>query len=130
MHVMYQRKRNPAQIEMASEQLRRERAAPRLCQEAPALVSLRLTFEDLRSPNAHGNVMYAKPIVVATAPAYFDVRCAEPRCDGRHDLTEAILSALRARLTSSSGQSACTGWTGDVACDRALKYDCVATYKS
>lgn len=127
---MYQRRRSPDQIEMASEQLRRERAAPRLSQEAPDLTSLRLTFEDLKSPDAHGNVSYARPIVVTTAPAYFDVRCAEPRCDGRHDLTKAILTALRARLTTTSGVSACSGWMGDVACDRSLTYGYVATYRS
>lgn len=128
--MINKRRRTPAQIEMAAEQLRRERAAPRLRQEAPALVSLRLTFEDLRSADAIGNVSYAKPIVVATAPAYFDVRCAEPRCDGRHDLTAAVLTALRARRTSASGQSVCDGWVGDAACNRALTYGCEATYRS
>lgn len=128
--MIYQRRRSPAQIEAASEQLRRERAAPRLQQEAPGLVSLRLTFDDLRSPNAHGNVTYAKPIMVATAPAYFDIPCSEPRCDGRHDLTQSVLTALRAGLTSFSGRSVCNGWLGDAACDRALTYGYVATFST
>ena len=34
------------------------------------------------------------------APAHFEVRCMEPKCDGRHDLTAAILAGL-ARSQSS-----------------------------
>jgi len=127
---MYQRRRNPEQIEQAAEQLRREQAAPRLQEELPALLSLRLTFEDLRPDDGIGGVAYAKPIVVATAPSYFDVRCADPRCDGRHDLTSLILRALRARLASLSGTSACDGMAGDRSCDRTLTYGYAATYRS
>jgi hypothetical protein len=127
----YQRKRDPAQIDAAAEQRRRENAAPRLCQEAPSLVSLRLTFEDLRRDDATGGVAYAKPIVVATAPAYFDVRCMEPRCDGRHDLTAPILNALRAQLKTSSGRNPCNGVVGGGAmCDRTLAYGYEATFRS
>lgn len=89
-----------------------------------------MTFEDLTGEDAIGNVKYAKPIVVATAPAYFDVRCAEPRCDGRHDLTNAVLASLRGRNATASGRSACNGYVGDVSCNRALKYGCEATYRS
>lgn len=128
--MINQRRRSPAQLEQASEQLRRERAAPRLREVVPTLVSLRLTFEDLRSEDAIGNVAYAKPIGVATAPAYFDVRCAEPRCDGRHDLTEAVLASLRDRRTSASGRSNCNGYMGDASCNRALRYGYAATYRS
>lgn len=127
---MHQRRRNLAQIEKAAEQLERERAAPRLCEVAPTLVSLRMTFEDVTGEDAIGNVKYAKPIVVATAPAYFDVRCADPRCDGRHDLTNAVLSLLRARGATSSGRSPCNGYVGDASCSRALKYVCEATYRT
>lgn len=126
----YQRKRDPAQIEAAAEQRRREKAAPRLLDEAPTLVSLRLTFEGLRGDDVTGGVAYAKPVVVASAPAYFDVRCMEPRCDGRHDLTGPILKALRAKLTTASGRDACTGMVGDKMCDRALQYAFEATYRS
>ena len=127
---MYQRRRNPEQIEQAAEQLRREQAAPRLQEELPALLSLRLTFEDLRPDDGIGGVVYAKPIVVATAPSYFDVRCADPRCDGRHDLTSAILAALRARRAALSGKSVCDGQVGDRPCDRTLTYGYEATYRS
>jgi len=127
----YQRKRDPAQIDAAAEQRRRENAAPRLSQEAPALVSLRLTFEDLRRDDVSGGggVTYAKPIVVATAPAYFDVRCMEPRCDGRHDLTAPILKGLRAQLKTASGRDACNGVVGGKMCDRTLAYGYEATYR-
>jgi hypothetical protein len=126
----YQRRLNPVQIEQAAEQRQREHAAPRLHRELPALVSLRLTLDDLRPHDGIGSVSYAKPIVVATAPSHFEIRCAEPRCDGRHDLTAPIVSALRAGLPSSSGRSACSGWVGEMSCDRTLTYGYQATYRS
>jgi hypothetical protein len=127
--MSFHRRRDAAQIELAAEQRRREHDAPRLHQAAPTLLSLRLTFDDRTREDAVDGVHYAKPIVVATAPAYFDVRCAEPRCDGRHDLTESILSALRSRLTSSSGRSSCNGAVGTSMCNRTLDYACSATFR-
>jgi len=125
----YQRKPDPAQIEAAAEQRRRERAAPRLCQAAPALVSLRFKFEDLRSGTDVDGILYAKPIVVATAPAHFDLRCVEPRCDGRHDLTESIMAALRAKRPTFSGESPCNGLVAGESCSRTLYYSYEATYQ-
>jgi hypothetical protein len=52
----------------------------------------------------------------------------EPRCDGRHDLTQLILRALRQSLAVFAGQSACNGSLGDVPCDRTLAYVGEATY--
>jgi hypothetical protein len=122
-------RRSRALPEATVEHRRREDAAPRLRDEVAHLQSLRLSLEDVRVEGRMPAVPYVKPIVVASAPAHFDVRCTEPRCDGRHDLTQPILRALRQSLAVFNGQSACNGNVGDEACDRMLAYVGEATYR-
>jgi hypothetical protein len=126
----YTRKRDPALAEAAAEHRRREDAAPRLCDEVPRLLSLRITFEDVREQGRVAAPSYARPVVVATAPAHFEIRCMEPKCDGQHDLTSRMLQSLRQGLARFVGQSNCNGMVGDVPCDRTLGYSCEATYRS
>jgi hypothetical protein len=124
------RKRDQAQVEATAEHRKREDAAPRLRDRAPQLRTLRLTLDEMRPNGGSTATAYARPIVVATAPAHFEVRCMEPRCDGRHDLTAPILQALSQRLTTYSGESQCNGVINDQLCDRTLKYAYEATYSS
>lgn len=123
------RKRDRAQVEETVEHRRREDAAPRLLDEVRALQSLRLKLEEVRSEGRQLAMPYVRPIVVATAPAYFEIRCMEPRCDGRHDLTQPLMRALRESQAHFTGQSRCMGMVGDVSCDRLLSYECNATYR-
>lgn len=124
------RRGNQAQSEATAEHRQREDASPRLSAEAPYLASLRLTLDEQRGDNAPTGVSYVRPIVVATAPAHFAIRCMEPRCDGRHDVTEPIMQAIRQRLTRYAGHSACQGLVNNVLCQRTLNYVCDATYRS
>jgi hypothetical protein len=119
-----------AQREAAAEQRRREDAAPRLRDEIARLLSLRLRFDDIRGPNRMLAASYTRPIVVPSAPAHFEVRCMEPRCDGRHDLTLEILRALRDSQVCFAGTSSCYGMVGDTACDRVLAYAAEASYRT
>ena len=126
----YSRRRDHALTEAVAEHRRREDAAPRLTQVVPSLQSLRMTFSDVR---AEGRILappYVRPVVVASAPAHFEIRCMEPKCDGKHDLTTRLLESLRKSLPSFAGQSQCDGMVGDVPCDRILAYTCEATYRS
>jgi hypothetical protein len=124
------RKRDAAQTEAAADQRRREDAAPLLREQAPWLDSLRLKFDMRRPGGAATPMAYARPVVVPTARAHFEVRCMEPSCDGRHDFTTPILRALRDRQTSSTTESACTGVINNMSCDRTLICVCEATYKA
>jgi hypothetical protein len=99
-----------------------------LLDEIAHLKSLRLLLEDVRVEGRLPAQPYIKPIVVASAPAHFEIRCMEPRCDGRHDLTQPILRALRQSIAVYSGESSCDGRIGDAACDHTLSYVCEATY--
>ena len=118
------------QSEATQEHRQREDASPRLSAEAPHLASLRLMLEEQRGDNAPTGISYVRPIVVATAPAHFAIRCMEPRCDGRHDVTEPIMQAIRQRLARYVGHSACHGVVNNALCQRTLNYVCEATYRS
>ena len=127
---MYQRRRRDQPVsEATAEHRRREDAAPRLRDAAPKLESLRVTFEDVQEPGRTQFPSYVRPIVVASAPAHFEVRCMEPKCDGRHDLTPQILAAIARSQVSFSGQSTCNGMVADAGCTRTLAYTCEATYR-
>jgi hypothetical protein len=125
----YYRKRDPAVAEAAAEHRRREDASPRLRDEVPALLTLRLSFEDVRTPEHMQALAYVRPVVVAQAPAYFEVRCMEPRCDGRHDLTNPIVQALKKGTKKLTAENACDGMVASTPCNRVLAYTIEATYK-
>jgi hypothetical protein len=124
------RRRNLEEAENVAEHRRREDAAPRLRDEVRRLETLRMRFDDVRAEGRTIAISYTKPIVVASAPAYFEIRCMDARCNGRHDLSAAILRALRQSMTSFSGESSCNGMVADLACDRTLAYVCEATYST
>jgi hypothetical protein len=122
------RRRDQDRIDATAAQRAREDDSPRLAREVPALRTLRIQFEDRRAGSGLTAMTYSKPIVVASAAASFEIRCMEPRCDGRHDLTHRILSALRRGQPSFSDESACNGIVGELQCDHVLMYVCTATY--
>ena len=122
------RRRDQPMPEALVEQRRREDAAPRLREEIADLQSLRIRLDDVRAEGRVVIASYVRPIMVATAPAHFELRCMEPRCDGRHDLTRDVLRALHKAQVSFSGQSSCPGMVGPTPCDRLLEYTCDATY--
>lgn len=126
----YTRRRSQALTEATAEHRRKEDAAPRLRDEVPRLQSLKITFADVRDAGRTLALPYARPVIVATAPAHFQIRCMEPTCDGQHDLTSKILQAVRQSSVKFAGQSSCQGMVGDVPCDRILSYECEAAYRS
>jgi hypothetical protein len=105
------------------ERRQREDAAPRLCKEIPRLGYLRFEIEN-------GDSKYAWPIVVERAPALFNFRCSDDTCkDGGHDMTGAVMSALRRSSGRMEGDDACHGQVGSGTCGRILRYVGVATYR-
>ena len=76
-----------------------------------------------------GSTKYTRLFVVATARALFLVPCGDPRCiDGGHDLTHAVMQALRAKTESFHGNDECMGDLGSSVCLRVLQFDVVAEY--
>jgi hypothetical protein len=119
-----------AQREAQAEQRRREDAAPRLHDVVPKLRGIRFHFQASRDAGRMIAMPYTRHITIASAPALFSFRCIEPSCNGRHELTNEVLSALRNGERRVESESACQGYVGDVACDRTLVYVCEAEYTS
>jgi hypothetical protein len=126
--VMNYRRHGAAAARFA-ERRRREDDAPRLSQQVPNLVSLRLEIEE-RTGVTETQPRHIRRLVIDRAPALFLVPCGDPRCtDGEHDLTTAVMRALRANETAFGGTDECTGTVGTSACTRVLHFDAVAEYR-
>ena len=59
-------------------------------------------------------------VVVDRAPALFLIPCGDSRCaDSEHDLTRAVMQALRAHESRFQGTDECSGSVGTSACGRS-----------
>jgi hypothetical protein len=113
-----------------AERRRREDEAPRLLVEVPDLASLELEVQERASETA-GAAKYLRKIVVASAPAHFEIPCLDPACvAGGHDVTSSIMRSLRARASIFEGDDACHGSVRTAFCGRVLRFVAVATYRS
>jgi hypothetical protein len=111
-----------------AERRQREDEAPRLIAEVPALASLKLELSE-RKGEAAGSTTHTRRIVVASAPAYFEIPCGDPSCaDGGHNLTYPLMRALRGHAVQFDGEDVCHGNVGSSHCGRVLRYIGVATY--
>ncbi|MDP9002310.1 MAG: hypothetical protein M3O46_19635 [Myxococcota bacterium] len=123
-------RRHGAAAARFAERRRREDDAPRLCEQVPDLISLRLDIEE-RSGVTGTQPRHIRRLVVDRAPALFLVPCGDPRCvESEHDLTETIMRALRAREASFEGDDECAGSIGTSPCGRVLHFDATAEYRS
>jgi hypothetical protein len=115
-----------AAAQRSAERRKSEDEAPRLAAEVPALRSARIEIVE-QVPT--GSTKHVKLVVVARAPALFRIPCGYPTCqDGGHDITSALMSAFRRRLTTSSGDSSCNGMSGTAQCSRRIHYTVTAEY--
>lgn len=113
-----------------TERRKREDDAPRLHEEAPDLVTFDLELTEEGSDTAAA-MKHLRRVVVASAPAHFEIPCLDPSCvGGGHDLTDAIMRALRAHASTFEGEDACHGSVRTAACGRVLRFAGVATYRS
>ena len=104
----------------------REDEAPKLLSQVPDLVNLRLEIEER---SGAGATKHTRRFVVERAPALFLVTCGDPRCtDGGHDLTSAVMRALRGHEASFQGTDECTGGLGSGTCSRVLHFEGTAEY--
>lgn len=107
----------------------REDAAGKLLVRAPDLIALNIATHETR-PASVGDTHYIRRVVVAQAPALFEVLCSDPQCeDGGYDVTREVLSALASHKAQFEGQQPCQGHCGVNACGRILRYVGTATYR-
>jgi hypothetical protein len=123
-------RRDKAAAQRFAERRQREDEAPRLSAVVPHLESLRLEVTESRSGISTPEAAHIRRIVVEHAPALFLLSCHDTQCkDGGHDITNQVLSALRARQTRFEGEDACNGALGSATCQRVLHFVGVATYR-
>ena len=116
-------RRNRDAANRFAERRKREDEAPRLATEAPKLDTLRLDLEERRPGVVSAEVSHIRRVVVAHAPAMFEVPCSDPSCaDGGHDLTNGD--------EKFDGEDTCLGQVGNASCERILRYVGTATYRS
>ena len=126
---MYGSHRNSEAAQRSQERRRREDEAPRLAREVPRLVSLVMEIADSEQ-GALGGGDYIRRVVVESAPALFELVCANKACkNGGHDLTQEIMYSLRAGVARFEGKDACHGTVGSAACANSLTYVAKATYR-
>jgi len=125
--MMNARLRSAAALRFA-ERRQREHAAPRLHDEVSALTSLRLDVAEVRGATT-AYPKHSRIVVVESAPALFWLPCADHGCrDGGHDLTVAILRALRSRATHFELRDTCHGSIGTAECGLTMRIRVTATY--
>jgi hypothetical protein len=108
---------------------KRENASPRLTAEVPQLQSLALEIEEKSDGGPVAEPTHVRRVVVQHAPALFVLPCGDGRCrDGGHDVTHAIIRALRANETRFEGRDICAGSVGTGQCARVLHFVGIATY--
>jgi hypothetical protein len=124
------RRRDNAAAQRSQERRTREDAAPRLAREVPNVASLDLVIAE-RASDVGAETVYTRRVVIAAAPALFEVPCGDPSCEGGgHDLTLAIMRALRNGEVSFTGEDACHGSVRTSSCTRVLRYTGDATYRA
>jgi hypothetical protein len=110
----------------------REDSAQRLHDVAPTLTRLDLELAESRAGMTDPHSVYVRRVVVAQAPAHFEIACGDSACqDGGHDMTADVLDALRRRQETFTAEDACRGTIGSVGspCERVLKLSGTAKYE-
>lgn len=114
----------------AQERRQREDDAPRLLERVPTLESLSIEIQEVRSGTLVSESKYLRRIPVEHAPALIEVPCMDPTCeDGGYDVSQSVLSALRAGQTRFEGDESCRGRTKTANCQRQVHWIGTATYK-
>jgi hypothetical protein len=112
-----------------AERRKREDEAPRLTAEVPRLQSLNLEIDETSAGGPVAEPTHVRRVVVQHAPALFLLPCGDALCrDGGHDVTHAIMRALRAGETRFEGRDACAGSIGTAQCSRVVHFVGIATY--
>ena len=79
-----------------------------------SLRPLRLEIEERHAGNVVPESTHIRRVQVEHAPALFAMPCHDRECkEGGHDVTEAILKALRGGQTRFEGDHACQGRVGE-----------------
>ena len=127
---MHSRSRNSEAAQRFAERRRREDAAPRLREAVPALATLRLEVDERRGTAGTGDPKHVRLVVVDSAPALFSLPCGDHSCrDGGHDVTDAVLRALKVGDARVELEDTCPAQVGTAPCGVVMHLVLTATYR-
>jgi hypothetical protein len=108
----------------------REDAAGKLQQRVPDLADLSIAIHEVRPGGCTSDTHYIRRVVLASAPALFEVPCSDTRCeDGGYDVTREILYVLASHQPHAEGHQTCRGRCGQMDCGRTLRWVTTAKYR-
>lgn len=122
-------RRDPEALARARDRREKDDAAKRLKEVVPELKTLKLQVDE-RPKGADDDkvVSHIKHIIVDRAPARFELPCCDHKCDGSHDVTDAILAGLKEKKSDFSGDDVCGGTAKDGPCPYEMRFTVIATY--
>src|SRR5262249_27636234 len=127
-HV-YNNRRQSRGAERGAERRRRQDEPPRVTAKGPRLETLSLQIEERRGGGRTAAPTHVPRVGRQDGPALFLLPCGDARCnDGGHDVTYAVMRALRASEARFEGQDVCRGSVGTGQCARVLHFVGIATY--
>lgn len=122
-------RRDPEALNRARERREKDDAAKRLKEVVPHLATLKLQVDERPSGADDDKVVsHIKHIIVDRAPARFELPCCDHKCDGSHEVTEAILGGLEKKDNNFSGTDVCGGQAKEGPCPYELTFTVMATY--
>ena len=127
---MFRRKPTEASL-LQTARRTREDSAQRLLERVSRLLTLRLQIEERKAGSEVVEAMHVRPVVVASAPAMFEIPCGDPSCkQGGHDFTQAILRELSMGQTAFESDDSCNGSLGsaNAPCQRTMRVVALATF--
>jgi len=123
---MFTQSKKSVEKQRVEDRRRREDEAPRL---GPMIAGLSTLQISVIEHTATATRAHKRHIVVARAPALFEIACGDQRCeDGGHDITASVMFALRRHDLRLQGESECRGSVGSATCGRTIHFDVNATY--
>jgi hypothetical protein len=112
------------------QRIEREDAAGKLLERVPDLADLSIAIHEARPGGCTSDTHYIRRVVLASAPALFEVPCSDTHCeDGGYDVTHEILHALVSRRPHAEGHQTCRGRCGPIDCGRSLRWVITAKYR-
>lgn len=122
-------RRDPEALARARERREKDDAAPRLGEVVPKLAKLKLQVDEKPEGAADDKLIsHIKHVIVKRAPARFELPCCDHKCDGSHDVTDAVLAGLNEGKKSFSGTDPCGGMAKEGPCPYQLTFTAIATY--
>jgi hypothetical protein len=122
-------RRDEAATSRAAERRRREQDAPLLIEEVPLLRGLSIEVKETGLGPGMLDAKHIRRFEMATAPALFLVPCGDRSCEGGgHDISVAVMEALRGHQALLEGAVACCGRVGEQGCSRSLHFAMVAAF--